>query len=390
MCAARTVSVSATTDLTWCVLAAHTNQKVDGALDLLATFVSESPDRVYPYFLMLKGILDYIDNLSVPQVRTLFRMLCDLGVSQSETGGEADEIHIFIRKMLAKGELRDARVGVVGVVAMLQSYANLAPQTGVPAADVGGGAEPDSAINGTKESLLLLKVVKERFIDTALGKNRLPFREEMAKALGLFCDELARVFADGIQFSPTVFDFVDEHFASPVFQVGATTISFGMRVCVCVCVCASLTFRSTNTPGVWCLSFQELYLVAADEPLPKNVGDTEVTMCKAFDLNDAEDAEDESERIHVNILPALLAPDQKDRQDPAYFLPMCPLFNLAQVSGVDLSCKCVGLSLLARDGVDRSLSFSYLHSVCIALTAILFAFVALECGCNWSRTKLEP
>lgn len=188
---------------------------MDGALDLLSTLVAECPGRVYPYFLMLKSVLDYIDNLSVPQVRTIFRMLCDLGVS--DTGGEVDEIHIFIRKMLAKGELRDARVGVVGVVAMLQSYATMSP-TAAPMD--GDDAIVGAPIDGPRESLLLLKVVKERFIDAALDPaNRRPFREDVAKTLGLFCDEVARAISDGVKFATPVFDFIDEHFGTAVFQV---------------------------------------------------------------------------------------------------------------------------------------------------------------------------
>ena len=54
-------------------------------------------------------------------------MLFTLGFSQAETDGEADnEIHIFTRKMISKGELRDARVGVVGVVTWLHSLSSFA------------------------------------------------------------------------------------------------------------------------------------------------------------------------------------------------------------------------------------------------------------------------
>ena len=225
-------------------------------------------------------------------MRTLFRMLFTLGFAQAETDGEADnEIHIFTRKMISKGELRDARVGVVGVVTWLQSLSAFAASSAKSKDEATVAIVRDSI----KESLLLLKLIKERFADTAAGRNRLPFREDMAKTLGLFCDELARIVSRGVVFPPELSAFVDEHFSASLLQ--------------------------------------ELYLVAYTEPLPGGVSDSEVLMAKSFKIVSAtaEDPEEEEDGILVNVLPPLLAPaGSVARRDAAFFAPMCPLFNLAQ------------------------------------------------------------
>jgi len=153
--------------------------------------------------------------MQVPQVRMLFRMLFTLGFSQAETDGEADnEIHIFTRKMISKGELRDARVGVVGVVTWLHSLSLFAAAAAASKNDAAIAVVAD----GVKESLMLLKLIKERFADTALRKNRLPFREDMAKTLGLFCDELARIVAQGVVFPPELTEFMEDNFSSSLLQ----------------------------------------------------------------------------------------------------------------------------------------------------------------------------
>ena len=42
--------------------------EVNGALELLSELVTDDPVRVLPFYLMLKGVLDYVDNLSVNTV----------------------------------------------------------------------------------------------------------------------------------------------------------------------------------------------------------------------------------------------------------------------------------------------------------------------------------
>lgn len=89
--------------------------EIDGALAVLQTLVTTCPEKVYSFYIMIKGILDYIDNLAMEHVRVLFRLLCILGISQSDSTSESDELHIFIRKMVSKATLVEMRVGIVGV-----------------------------------------------------------------------------------------------------------------------------------------------------------------------------------------------------------------------------------------------------------------------------------
>ena len=49
-----------------------------------------------------RGVLDYLDNLNVTQIRKLYSMLCALAFrSQNDAGLVQDDMHIIIRKQLS-------------------------------------------------------------------------------------------------------------------------------------------------------------------------------------------------------------------------------------------------------------------------------------------------
>lgn len=284
--------------------------EVDGALGVLQALVVKSPSKVYPFYIMLKGILDYIDNLSVPQVRCLFRMLSDLGVAQSDTGGESDELHIFIRKMISRSTLRDTRVGVVGVAAMIQSYS------------VRAAADADAVPSCEIESLNLLKLVKSHLLADRDGSGvaRLQGADKL-KAVGLLFDELARVLATGTaQLPQKVATMIDEDFAG---------------------------------------AFQELYLVSAAEAMADSAdADAEISLKLMYSLND-EDEADYEECIVLKILSDLISPKGCPVE---FFMPLCPLFSLFQHSQKRMNkgsledCDALlgcGMMAVTNDIVDR-------------------------------------
>lgn len=95
--------------------------EVDTALDVLDALVRRHSDEMEPFFLFLKGMLDYIDNLAIRHTRVLFHMLSVLSTDGDGSDSKYDDLHIFIRKMLSKNTLHDKRVGVIGATMMIRA-----------------------------------------------------------------------------------------------------------------------------------------------------------------------------------------------------------------------------------------------------------------------------
>lgn len=147
--------------------------EVSGALDVLEELVKLNFSELHQFYIMLKQILDYVDNLALAHVRKLFFILCALGVQEDSTGQESDELHIYIRKMLGKPTLQDMRVGIVGITMLLRAYARTSPQSA----------------ESITESKLLIQLVKTHFgcTETTVGT----FSADKINAAGLLYDELA-------------------------------------------------------------------------------------------------------------------------------------------------------------------------------------------------------
>nr|DBA18309.1 TPA: hypothetical protein GDO54_016574 [Pyxicephalus adspersus] len=98
------------------------SDEVDTALDVLTDLISNNCTAVALYAIFIKGILDYLDNLNVQQIRKLFQILCKLAFV-NEGIHIQDEIHIVIRKQLSSTVMKYKRIGVIGAVRMLGSMA---------------------------------------------------------------------------------------------------------------------------------------------------------------------------------------------------------------------------------------------------------------------------
>jgi Fanconi anemia group D2 protein len=100
--------------------------EIDAALDVLTNLVETCSPAMAPYAVFLKGILDYLDALSLPQIRKLFSMLSWL---TSESPGNAgmiqDEMHIIIRKQLSSTNMKYKRIGIIGAVMIVKGLAQL-------------------------------------------------------------------------------------------------------------------------------------------------------------------------------------------------------------------------------------------------------------------------
>ncbi|XP_070758514.1 Fanconi anemia group D2 protein [Enoplosus armatus] len=98
------------------------NGEVDMALELLSGMVTEKPSEMALYAVFVKGILDYMDNLTPQQIRRLFHLLSRLAFGQQQQGDHIqDDMHIVIRKQLSSTVAKYKRIGIIGAVMIVGS-----------------------------------------------------------------------------------------------------------------------------------------------------------------------------------------------------------------------------------------------------------------------------
>ncbi|XP_070697589.1 Fanconi anemia group D2 protein [Pempheris klunzingeri] len=96
--------------------------EVDVALELLCGLVTEKPSEMAQYAVFVKGILDYMDNLTPQQIRRLFHLLSRLAFGQQQQGSHIqDDMHIVIRKQLSSTVPKYKRIGIIGAVMIVGS-----------------------------------------------------------------------------------------------------------------------------------------------------------------------------------------------------------------------------------------------------------------------------
>ncbi|CAJ1051008.1 Fanconi anemia group D2 protein [Xyrichtys novacula] len=96
--------------------------EVDMALELLCGLVTEKPSEMALYAVFVKGILDYMDNLTPQQIRKLFHLLSKLAFGQQQQGSHIqDDMHIVIRKQLSSTVPKYKRIGIIGAVMIVGS-----------------------------------------------------------------------------------------------------------------------------------------------------------------------------------------------------------------------------------------------------------------------------
>ncbi|OPL21558.1 fanconi d2 anemia group, partial [Mytilus galloprovincialis] len=140
--------------------------EIDHSLDILSDLVEHYLTKMAPFAIFVKGVLDYLDNLSVMQIRKLYSMLSILAFRNPNDGGMIqDDLHIIIRKQLSNNSPNNN--GQSGLTE--ESY---------------------------KQVVALLNLVRTSI-------NRIP------EAAALFMDELANVIQKGC-LDPKVEAWIDE------------------------------------------------------------------------------------------------------------------------------------------------------------------------------------
>ncbi|XP_078207752.1 Fanconi anemia group D2 protein isoform X5 [Callithrix jacchus] len=94
--------------------------EVGTALDVLLELVVLNPSAMMMNAVFVKGILDYLDNISPQQIRKLFYVLSTLAFSkQNEASSHIqDDMHLVIRKQLSSTIFKYKHIGIIGAVTM--------------------------------------------------------------------------------------------------------------------------------------------------------------------------------------------------------------------------------------------------------------------------------
>ncbi|CAO2606161.1 Fanconi anemia group D2 protein homolog [Lemmus lemmus] len=94
--------------------------EVDTALDVLLELIVLNPSAMRLNAVFVKGILDYLENMSPQQIRKIFCILSSLAFSQQPGTSNhiQDEMHLVIRKQLSSTVFKYKLIGIIGAVTM--------------------------------------------------------------------------------------------------------------------------------------------------------------------------------------------------------------------------------------------------------------------------------
>uniref|UniRef100_A0A3Q3K5H2 FA complementation group D2 n=1 Tax=Monopterus albus TaxID=43700 RepID=A0A3Q3K5H2_MONAL len=191
--------------------------EVDMALVLLCGLVTEKPSEMAMYTVFVKGILDYMDNLTPQQIRQLFQLLSRLAFGQQQQGSHIqDDMHIVIRKQLSSTVPKYKRIGIIGAVQIIGSMGAL-PKVN----DSTNGSLPQEMF---RQVTALLELVKSS-------------SENSPEATALYYDELASLILTSTldpqvqqeMIGKTVLDDFQDDF---VVDMGPEITSFPFPACV--------------------------------------------------------------------------------------------------------------------------------------------------------------
>ncbi|KAG0320044.1 Fanconi anemia group D2 protein [Linnemannia gamsii] len=101
------------------------NVEIDASLAVLQDIVQVSRSTLNEYSLFIKGVLDYMDNLSLEQIRLFFVILGSLAREDEiscDSGTLITDLNILIRKQLSNPTVQSKKIGVMGAIALVQAF----------------------------------------------------------------------------------------------------------------------------------------------------------------------------------------------------------------------------------------------------------------------------
>ncbi|KAJ1873852.1 hypothetical protein LPJ55_001986 [Coemansia sp. RSA 990] len=99
--------------------------EVDTATRIYLELAQRHPRELRPFAVFIKGLLDYVDNLSIDHIRSIFDTLGILSTLNNSSGSAQDDsmfndLYIYVRKQLSSVYSKYNRIGVVGTVSLLR------------------------------------------------------------------------------------------------------------------------------------------------------------------------------------------------------------------------------------------------------------------------------
>lgn len=162
-----------------------TTNEINTSLDTLVCLVKEYTEEMSFFAYFIKSILDYLQNLSLQQVRKVYTILSILAYQGNQEGMFLqDDLHIIIRKQLSNTNSKYRRMGIIGALMCVKAMTNSSIET----ASSNGTDLVDSDTTFTtgkqKQAISLLELVQKNTYQSP-------------EAFALFCDELSRIIMKG-------------------------------------------------------------------------------------------------------------------------------------------------------------------------------------------------
>ncbi|KAG0082666.1 Fanconi anemia group D2 protein, partial [Podila epicladia] len=189
--------------------------EIDASLAVLQNIVEVSRAALNEFNGFIKGLLDYLDNMSLEQVRLFFIVLGSLAREDEEAGTSGtllNELNITIRKQLSNPTENYKKVGVMGAIAMVQAFG--AKET---ANSRGAGSSSQALASSRNQAesdpLLKISILYLTMIKSSCHKS--------AMCLSLTYDELANMVMSNI-LEPMLVLWIKEEFSD---QFAGTFVS---------------------------------------------------------------------------------------------------------------------------------------------------------------------
>ncbi|KAK3837824.1 MAG: Fanconi anemia protein FANCD2 [Linnemannia elongata] len=179
--------------------------EIDASLAVLQDIVQVSRSALNEYSLFIKGVLSYMDNMSLEHIRLLFVILGSLAREDEiscDSGTLITDLNIFIRKQLSNPTVQAKKIGVMGAIALVQAFGvteNGGDEKGSSSQAVPSHrqAEVDPLL---KISVQYLHMIKE-------------YCQRSAVCLAMTFDELASMVVSG-KLNPKLVIWVKEEFSN--------------------------------------------------------------------------------------------------------------------------------------------------------------------------------
>ncbi|ORZ28109.1 Fanconi anaemia protein FANCD2 [Lobosporangium transversale] len=178
--------------------------EIDASLAVLQNIVRVSRAALNEYSAFIKGVLDYLDNLSLEQIRQFYLLLGSLAredETSANSGTLLNDLHILIRKQLSNPIVRFKKIGVMGAIAMVQAF-------GVKESAQSGRGSSSQAVTSHRQAesdpLLKISVSYLQMIRDSCQKSSV--------CLALTYDELASMVIAG-NLDPKLVFWIKEEFS---------------------------------------------------------------------------------------------------------------------------------------------------------------------------------